>query len=287
VKYQWIKQHANEFSIQLMCRVMEVSRSAFYQWMHEPQRVRQTYRQELAKKIESIRDERYLDTYGSPRMTEELVARGTAVSENTVAKVMKEAGLSAKRSRRFVPTTTHSNHDHPIAMNKLDRDFEATAPNQKWLCDITYIATDEGWLYLAGVLDCFSRKIVGWSMDNQMPAGLVIDALNMAIARRKPLAGLLHHSDRGVQYACDPYQQLLDEHDIQCSMSRVGNCYDNAMKESFWSTLKRELINDQRFKTIAEARLAIFEYIEVFYNRKRRHSSLGYVSPETFEASQN
>jgi putative transposase len=286
-KYAWIKDHRLEFPVALMCEALDVARAAFYDWLKHPERPGQQYRQTLAARIVQLREEPYLDTYGSPRVTEELNARGVKVSQNTVAKVMKEANIRAKTSKRFVPCTTDSAHDFPVPANTLDRDFTATAPNQKWLCDITYISTDQGWLYLAGVLDCFSRKIVGWSMSTRMPAELVSDALNMAISRRQPGAGLLHHSDRGVQYACDAYQSLLASHGIQCSMSRVGNCYDNAMKESFWSTLKREAINGRRFQTIEEARAAVFEYIEVFYNRVRRHSSLGYVSPERFEASLN
>jgi putative transposase len=287
VKYQWIKKHQNEFPITLMCQVLEVARAAFYDWMKDPSRVRTVRQAKLIEEIQAIRTEPFMDTYGSPRMAEELVARGVAVCENTVAKVMKQADIQAKSTKSFVPTTTDSDHDHPIAENILDRNFTADAPNQKWVSDITYLPTDEGFLYLAGVMDCFSRMIVGWSMNCRMPAELVCDALKMAIARRKPGAGLLHHSDRGSQYAGEMYQDLLSENKIRCSMSRVGNCYDNAMKESFWSTLKREAINGRRFKTINEAKQAVFVYIETFYNRKRRHSSLGYVSPETFEASQN
>lgn len=285
MKYTWIRDHRDEFPITRMCSVIGVSRSAFHHWVRCPTRSREQRRENLIEQIKSIRTERFMDRYGSPRMTHELKERGVDVCENTVAKVMKEADLPAKTSSRFIPRTTESNHDHAIASNKLDRDFDATAPNQKWVSDITYIPTDEGWLYLAGVMDCFSRKIVGWSMSEKMPAELTCDALTMAIKTRKPDEGLLHHSDRGVQYACEQYQSLLTEHEIECSMSRVGNCYDNALKESFWSTLKREAIGGRKFKTRVEARAALFEYIEVFYNRKRRHSSLGYVSPERFEAA--
>lgn len=285
--YTWIQQHRDEFPVKTMCRVLGVARAAFYAWAKAPVRPREQYRQELAEQIEQVRQEPYMNVYGSPRMTQELKARGVAVSRNTVARVMKEAEIRADLPKRFVPCTTDSNHDHPVAPNTLDRDFTADAPNRKWLSDITYIPTHEGWLYLAGVLDCFSRKIVGWSMDVTMKAKLVCDALDMAVVRRKPDADLLHHSDRGSQYACEAFQSLLSEHGIACSMSRTGDCYDNAMKESFWSTLKREAIGDQVFDTIDEARAAVFEYIEVFYNRIRRHSSLGYVSPETFEAAMN
>jgi transposase InsO family protein len=204
-----------------------------------------------------------------------------------VAKVMRLAGLRAKVKRKFVPRTTDSAHGQPIAPNVLDRQFAAEAPNRKWAGDITYIPTDEGWLYLAGVIDLCSRRIVGWSMAEHMQTDLVADAMNMAIDRRQPGPGLLHHSDRGVQYASDDYQGLLGCHGIQISMSRKGNCWDNAVMESFWSTLKTELVHHEHYATRQEARQSIFEYIEVFYNRKRLHSSLGYVSPETFEASLN
>jgi putative transposase len=285
--YAWIKSQREVFPLKAMCRVLGVARAAFYAWLKDPTRSREQRRKALVEKIEQVREEPFMNVYGSPRMTEELNGRGVAVCENTVAKVMKEADIRADSPRRFVPCTTDSDHDHPVAPNTLDRDFSAKVPNQKWLTDITYIPTREGWLYLAGVLDCYSRKIVGWSMDVTMKAELVTDALDMALKRRRPEAGLLHHSDRGSQYACEAYQSLLAANGIECSMSRVGNCYDNAMKESFWSTLKREAIGEVVFDTIEEARARIFEYIEVFYNRKRRHSSLGYVSPEAFEAALN
>jgi len=274
----------------VMCRVLGACRSAFYAWAQGPgsYHARRRRREAIAEQVRRIRAEADMDTYGSPRMTRELAARGTVACRNTVARAMKEAGLSARiHAPRFVPATTDSDHDHPVAANTLDRDFTASAPNQKWLSDITYIATDEGWLYLAGVMDVYSRRIIGWSMDTRMPAKLTCDALRMALDRRRPEPGLLHHSDRGSQYACWAYQSLLAGQGIRCSMSRTGNCYDNAMKESFWSTLKREAVRGRRFRTIAEARRVVFAYIEGFYNRKRRHSSLGYVSPEAFEASRN
>jgi transposase InsO family protein len=286
VKYAWIKDHVGEFPIAAMCRVIGVARSAFNAWRSNPQRKRDAFQAELARQIEQIqRDVR--GVYGSPRVTVELNARGRAVSENAVARCMKVHGIRAKTARRFVPRTTDSDHAHAVADNVLDRKFQASASNRTWVCDITYIPTDQGWLYLAGVMDLFSRKIVGWSMDTQMRAELVSDALAMALQRRKPEAGLLHHSDRGVQYASEDYQQLLKAHGIEASMSRRGDCYDNAAMESFWGTLKTELVNHERYASPAAARASIFEYIEVFYNRIRRHSSLGYVSPEAFEASLN
>ena len=209
------------------------------------------------------------------------------VCQNTVAKYMRQEGLKSKVKRPFRVRTTDSNHGHPVAMNLLDRTFSAQAPDRKWCVDITYVPTGEGWLYLAAVIDLFSRKIVGWEMADHLRAELCVNALSMAIERRRPDPGLLHHSDRGVQYACEAYRSLLDRYGIEPSMSRTGDCYDNAAMESFFSTLKRELIYHEKYQTRDEARLSIFEYIEVFYNRKRRHSAIGYQSPEPFEASRN
>src|SRR2546423_115790 len=198
---------------------------------------------------------------------------------------MRQAKIRAKTRRRFVPRTTDSRHGKPVADNLLERDFTASEPNRKWLADITYVDTDEGWLFLSAVLDCFSRRIVGWAMSESMPTDLVADALKMALLHRQPDADLIHHSDRGVQYASDDFQQLLIENRITVSMSGRGDCYDNAMMESFWATLKTELIYQQRYTTREQAKQSIFEYIEVFYNRKRLHGSLGYRSPESFEAA--
>jgi transposase InsO family protein len=225
--------------------------------------------------------------YGSPRVHAVLHVQGEKVCENTVADVMKEQEIRAKRKRRFIPRTTDGNHRHAVADNVLDRNFAAAKPNRKWAADITYVPTDEGWLYVAAVIDLCSRRIVGWSMAEHMKAELVKDALSMALARRQPGNDLLHHSDRGVQYACDDYQGLLARHGIQCSMSGKGDCWDNAVMESFWSTLKTELVHQEDYATRAQAQASIFEYVEAFYNRKRLHSSLGYVSPEMFEASLN
>ncbi len=227
-------------------------------------------------------------TYGSPRVTPELKERGVAVCANTVAKYMRECGLAVKPKRRFVPRTTDSAHPHPVAPNRLDRDFDASAPNRKWACDLTYIWTDQGWLYLSVVIDLFSRRVVGWSMSEQLKAGgSVAEALEMALARREPAAGLLHHSDRGVQYACELYRSVLERHGITASMSRPGNCYDNAVVESFFGTLKGELVDRAHYRKRDEARASVFEWIECWYNRRRRHSSLGYLSPEAFEARIN
>jgi len=291
MKFAWIHEHREQWEIQRLCRVLEVARSGYYAWRRRQQNpgVTAERRRQL---LDQIRAEQELGrgVYGSPRIHAALVERGIQVCLNTVAKLMKRAGMRAATHRRFCPMTTDSRHAYTPAPNVLDRQFVAPQPNQKWLCDITYIPTEEGMLYLASVLDVCSRRIVGWSMSTDLRVHLCMDALAMALKRRRPEEGLLHHSDRGVQYACDAYQELLATHGIMCSMSRVGNCYDNAMMESYHGTLKNELVHLQpegRFETIEQARRMLFEYIEVFYNRHRRHSAIGYKSPEQFEASLN
>ncbi|MGA2477060.1 MAG: IS3 family transposase [Terriglobia bacterium] len=291
MKFAWIYEHRDQWEIGRLCRVLEVGRSGYYAWRRRQQNpgVMTLRRRQL---LDQIRAEQELGRglYGSPRIHAALVDRGIQVCINTVAKLMKQAGIRAATGRRFRPMTTDSRHAYPPAPNLLDRQFTAPKPNQKWLCDITYVPTDQGVVYLASVLDVCSRRIVGWSMHTDLQAQLCIDALKMALQRRRPGEHLLHHSDRGVQYACEAYQQLLAAHGIVCSMSRVGNCYDNAMMESYHGTLKNELVHLQpggRFATIEQARRMLFEYIEVFYNRQRRHSAIGYMSPEQFEASLN
>jgi transposase InsO family protein len=287
VKFAFIQEHlSTQFSLAVVCEVLEVSRSGYYAWRKRPQSLRERRREELAEKIQQVHEENR-KVYGSPRVCQALKAQGESVCENTVADIMKQRQIRAKSKRKFVPSTTNSKHRQPITDNLLDRQFEALLPNQKWAVDITYIPTDEGWMYLAGVIDLCSRKIVGWSMADHMRVDLVSDALKMAIARRNPGEGLLHHSDRGVQYASDDYMYLLQSHGMQISMSGKGNCWDNAVMESFWSSFKTELVNHEHYISHEQARASIFEYIEVFYNRKRLHSSLGYVSPETFEAGLN
>ena len=286
MKFAFIQENLAEYPTDLACDVLEVSRSGFYAWRGRSPSARQQRHEDLSAKIQAahIQNRR---VYGSPRVHRVLVAAGERVSENTVANIMRENGLRAKIKRKFVPRTTNSSHDWPIAPNVLDRQFAPTAPNRTWACDITYIPTDEGWLYLAGVIDVGSRRIVGWSMADHLRTELVADAMEMALARRQPAKGLLHHSDRGVQYASDAYQRLLQGHRIAVSMSGKGDCWDNAVMESFWATLKTELVHNEHYVSREQARRSIFEYIEVFYNRKRLHSSLGYVSPEAFEASPN
>lgn len=221
-------------------------------------------------------------TYGAPRIHAELKSQGMECSRPLVARLMRKAGIRARRRRAYKVTTTLSKHSYPVAPNTLNRQFWAAGPNEKWVGDITYIKTREGWLYLAAVLDIYSRKVVGWAMDKQMEEGLVASALHMATTHRRPGEGLLHHSDRGSQYAAHDYQQLLDAHKMTVSMSRKGDCYNNAVMESFWSTLKAECATGV-YNSRQEARQSIFEYVEVWYNRQRKHSSLGYTTPETFE----
>lgn len=283
MKFAFIKGHQPQFPVVAMCRVLEVSTSGFYRWVTEPVGKRERARVELGDAIARVHESNR-GVYGSPRVHAALVEEGRTVCHNTVAKVMKQRGIQARTHRRFKVRTTDSNHDHPIAPNVLGRKFSVAKLNQVWLTDITYIPTGEGWLYVAGVMDLCSRKIIGWSMAEHMRADVVADALNMALAARRPGSGLVHHSDRGVQYACEDYQTLLRARGITISMSGVGDCYDNAPKESFWGKLKTELVYLEKFATREQARAAIFDYIECFYNRERLHSSLGHVSPERFEA---
>jgi putative transposase len=286
VKFAFIEGHLSGFPADVSCEVLDVSRSGCYAWLKRPASARVRRRDELAIKIRTVHEQNR-KVYGSPRLCRALQAQGETVCENTVADVMKERQIRAKSKRKFVPRTTDGRHEQPIARNVLDRQFRAKLPDRKWAVDITYIPTGEGWLYLAGVIDLCSRRVVGWSMADHMETTRASDALKMAVARRNPGDGLLHHSDRGVQYASEDYRHLLKSRDMRISMSGKGDCWDNAVMESFWATLKSELVHHERYTTHGEARASIFEYIEVFYNRKRLHSSLGYVSPETFEAGLN
>jgi transposase InsO family protein len=272
-----------EFTVVDCCRVLKVSTSGYYAFLKAPVGQRVARRAELVEHIKVVH-EASRRVYGSPRVHKALAARGVKRNRKTVARIMREEGIRSKVTRKFRVRTTDSNHTHPVAQNVLDRKFTAEKPDAAWLCDITYITTGEGWLYLAGVLDLCSRRIVGWSMAEHLRAELVQDALAMATTQRDPEPGLIHHSDRGVQYCCGEYRAELEAWGMVASMSRAGDCYDNAPTESFWATLKKELMSDRAFATRTEARAAIFEYIEVFYNRQRIHSSLGYVSPEAFEA---
>jgi putative transposase len=281
VRYQFIEGHRREWPVRLICEVLEVSPSGYYQWRRRPPCARRERREALAAEVEAIHRE-VKARYGSPRIHAELAARGVPCCANTVAKLMRERGIAAKTKRKF-RCTTDSDHGRPVAENILDRQFEPEAADRAWTADITYIPTREGWLYLAAVEDLHSRRIVGWSMSERIDSRLVVNALEMAISRRLPGAGLVAHSDRGSQYASEHYQRALAGHGITCSMSRRANCWDNAPMESFFATLKKELVHDEDYATREVARASVFEFIEAFYNRVRRHSALGDKSPIEYE----
>jgi putative transposase len=282
VIFAFVEQHKDAWPVALMCDTLGVSRQGFYAWRLRSPSEQEQRRFALLVEIRAVHAE-VKERYGSPRIHAELQARGVACCVNTVANLMSDNDIRAKTTRKF-RNTTDSNHALPVADNVLDRQFDdAQGPNERWVADITYIPTREGWLYLAVVEDLYSRRVVGWSLADNMESRLVVDALEMAVTRRLPGEGLLVHSDRGSQYASDHYQRLLKKHGIECSMSGVGQCWDNAPMESFFATLKKELVHHEDYQTRAEARGSIIEYIEVFYNPKRRHSSLGYQSPVHFE----
>ena len=299
MRYAFIHQQRgqadNTWPVRALCSALRVSRNGFYDYVGRlgAPGPRAQRRAELAAKITRVHHDSR-GTYGSPRVHQQLQQDGEVVTEKTVAGVMKAVGIQGKSPRPRKPKTTDSDHGNPIADNLLARDFTATGPNQKWVSDITYIDTDEGWLYLAVLIDLFSRRVVGWSTADHLKADLVCEATRRALRQRlgtaHPLPGekqddaaaLIHHSDRGSQYASGDFQQLLDDHGITCSMSRKGNCYDNAVSESFFGTLKTEL--DEPLPTRAIAHAELFDYIEVFYNRQRLHSTLNYMSPAAYEA---
>lgn len=284
MKYAWIKQHALEFPIASMCRFMQVSRSAYYAWLHRPQTAIEKEDIELTATIHSI-FKKSRATYGTRRIKKALFDQKRNVSRRRIGRLMDKANLACKTKRKF-KATTDSKHDKPISPNLLDREFNVSQPDQVYAGDITYIHTQEGWLYLAVVIDLYSRQIVGWSMAEHMRAKLVNDALLMALWKRKPAKGLLWHSDRGSQYASDSHRALAKAFGIRQSMSRKGNCWDNAVSESFFHTLKTELTHHETYQTRSAAKQAVFEYIEVFYNRERLHSANGYVSPVDYELQQ-
>ena len=281
MKYAWIDEHRRTYGLSECCGVLGVSISGYQAWKRggSPNRKRLTDAQMLAL-IQAIHSE-LKGAYGSPRMVRELRGRGFPASKGRVERLMRENGIRARHKRRF-KATTDSKHALPVAPNLLARDFTPTKPNLAWSADMTYIWTDEGWLYLAVVLDLFNREVVGWSIKPRMTADIVIDALTMAWFRRKPASGLVHHSDRGSQYASLAFQARLKKYGMVCSMSRKGNCWDNAPTESFFNSLKNERVHGTRYGTRAEAIADLFDYIEPFYNRRRRHSTLGYASPEQF-----
>lgn len=280
-RFGFIQEHRRTWPVTAMCRVLGVSPSGFYAWRTRPPNQWTQRRGLLRQQIMGIFEESR-GTYGSPRVHAELVARGIPCCQKTVAKIMQRDGLQAAIRRKF-QLTTDSNHTLPVAENLLDRKFEPSQPNQAWVNDIMAIPTTDGWLYLVAVLDLFSRRAVGWSLGNKRTSELVTTALMMALTARRPEPGLLHHSDRGSQYACHDFQNLLKSHGIVCSMSRKGNCWDNAVMESFFGTLSQELLQHHRFTTHDDAEQTIVEYISNFYNQRRRHSTLDYLTPAEYE----
>ena len=281
MKYVFIQDHRGAFPVDLMCRSLEVGSSGFYAWLKRPKSPRRRDNLRLLTEIKAVyRISR--KTYGSPRIYAELNETGHTCSRYRVARLMRQHGIVSKHKKKF-RVTTNSVHSFPIAENLLQRRFIVSRPSQCWVSDITYIPTLEGWLYLAVTLDLFHRKVIGWSMGRWITRQLAIDALNMAIKNGCFESGLIHHSDRGVQYTSNEFRALLKTSEIQCSMSCKGDCWDNAVAESFFHTLKVELIKGKTYNTRQEAKTAIFEYIKVFYNRQRRHSYLGYLSPDEYE----
>lgn len=280
--FAFIEAHKDVWPVRLMCAALEVSPAGFYAWLRRPPSFQEQRREALLVLIRDIHAQAK-GRYGSPRVHAALAGRDGARSVNTVARIMRDNDIRAKTARKFKCRTTDSNHPLPVADNVLDRQFDPEGPNESWVADISYIPTREGWLYLAIVEGLYSRMVVGWSMDSTMTSRLVVDALGMAVARRLPGEGLLAHSDRGSQYASEHYQGLLGKHGINCSMSEVGQCWDNAPAESFFASLKKELVHHEDYQTRQQARASIFEYIEVFYNNQRLHSSLGYITPAAYE----
>ena len=284
MRFAFIQAHARIWHVQTMCRVLEVSRAGYYAWRARPLCERVKEDRVLTARIREIQAQ-VKQRYGSPRVYQELRARGVGCGKHRVARLMREAGVPAKAARRFVPATTQSRHGEPVAPNVVDRQFALAsnpAPDQTWAGDLTYLPTQEGWLYLAVLLDLASRRVVGWALRTRLDQELTLAALRMALVHRGARGGR-HHSDRGVPYAALAYQQLLAEAGFTVSMSRVGNCWDNAVVESFFATLTKELLVDGVFETRAEASRAVFEFIEIWYNRQRRHSTLGYRTPVEFE----
>jgi len=282
VKYAFIRKHQRQFTIQRMCSVLGVSSSGYYDWIDRPESRRSLSNRSLITKIRCFH-QASRKTYGSLRIHRDLHDLGESAGINRVARLMKQAGIQSKMAKRFV-VTTNSKHTMQAVPDHLQRQFKTDAPNRAWVSDTTFIATRQGWLYLAVILDLYSRQVIGWAMSDRNDRQLVSDALTMAVWRRGMVKHVIVHSDQGSTYASSDYQQLLNRHHLICSMSRKGECLDNAVAESFFGTLKAELVDDEDYKTKDEARASLFHYIETFYNRRRRHSFLGYISPVEFEA---
>ena len=286
MKYAWIQEHRDSFSVAVMCQVLQVSPSGYYDSLDREPSKRAQRHVRIKQSVQRVHAESY-GIYGSAKIADRLQQSGELESacRNTVATAMRELGIKSRVSKSFTPTTTKSDPSKLPAENKLDRDFTAKAPNRKWVTDITYLPTATGWVYLAVVLDLFGRKVVGWSIGTSLATELVSDALRQAIENRRPEGKkLLHHSDRGCQYTSDDYQQTLRTLGIECSMSRTGNCYDNGVMERFFWSLKHEWTKHESFENLEETRLSVFIYIETFYNRVRIHQTLGYKSPDQYEA---
>ncbi|MCU1281317.1 MAG: Mobile element protein [bacterium] len=279
MRFRCIEAEKANYPVGMMCRVLKVSRSGFYAWRQRPESRRRIRDRALTVRIRAVHAQSRR-TYGSPRITAELRDAGEAVARKRVARLMREEGLYGRRPRRFV-RTTNSAHSSPVAANVLARRFAVGETKRVWVGDITYLATAQGWVYLAVLLDLASRAVVGWAVSDKIDVSVAAAALDMALQRSEPPD--LHHTDRGIQYACDAYQRELEKHKIAGSMSRKGNCWDNAVAESFFSTLKTECVEHRVYASLADARAALFDYIESFYNRRRRHSSLGYRSPADYE----
>ena len=282
MRFRFVAKHRGAWRTNEMCGALGISRGGFYEWMRRPESSRSQANRHLVVQIRTS-FEQSDRTYGSPRVWRDLHAWGHACGRHRVARLMRAERLQGRRRRRRLPFDSGVRPEHAMAANVLDRQFEADAPNRRWVADFTYVWTAEGWLYVAAVMDLFSRRVVGWSMGAQMTAELVTEALLMAIWRRGRPTELLHHSDQGSQYASEPFQRLLADHGITCSMSRAGNVWDNSAMESFFSSLKVERVNRRQYRTRDEARADVFDYIELFYNPRRRHSTLQYLSPAAFE----
>ena len=281
MKFQFIADHRETFRVGRMCALLHVSPSGFYAWLTRPESRRSIENRALEDRIRVLHAASH-GISGSPKIHRDLTDEGIRCGKNRVARIMREAGIRSRTKKKF-KATTNSRHNLPVAPNLLNQDFTVDAPDRTWVGDITYIHTQEGWLYLAMLIDLFNRKVVGWSASSRLTRELAMDALQMALDHRRPAPGLMHHSDRGSQYASGDYQKLLAKHKMTCSMSRKGNCYDNAVAESFFRLLKTEWVNHHRYLSRSEATSSLFYYIEIFYNRKRRHSVLDYATPQEYE----
>ncbi len=281
MKFQFISEHRETFKVGRMCTLLNVSRSGYYAWLKRPESRRSRDNRALEAKIRALHAASH-GIYGSPKIHRDLIDDGVRCGKNRVARIMRKAGIRSRRTKKF-KATTNSRHNLPVAANLLDQDFTAETPDSVWVGDITYVPTQQGWLYLAVLIDLYNRKVVGWSTSSRMTRQLAIEALQMALDRHHPSKGLIHHTDRGSQYASGDYQKVLADRKIVCSMSRKGNCYDNAVAESFFGLLKTEWVNHYRYRSRCEANQSLFYYIEIFCNRKRRHSALGYQTPHEYE----